>query len=233
MSISKIKNSLKNKSSKKRKIINEYFFKTKKGGYAENDQFIGVSVPEIRKIANENQNVKKYIIKKLLYSKIHEERMLSLIILINRYKKHKDEVYNFYITNIKQINNWDLVDISAPSILGSYIYEKKIDPIKKLKKFYSSNSIWERRISIVCTLYLIKKNIYKPTIYISKKLLSDKEDLIHKAIGWTLREVWKKNKNLIEIFITENYPKIHRTTLRYTIEKMEESKRKKILLMKY
>ena len=146
---------------------------------------------------------------------------------------HGAEVYNFYITNIKQINNWDLVDISAPSILGSYIYEKKIDPIKKLKKFYSSNSIWERRISIVCTLYLIKKNIYKPTIYISKKLLSDKEDLIHKAIGWTLREVWKKNKNLIEIFITENYPKIHRTTLRYTIEKMEESKRKKILLMKY
>ena len=152
--------------------------------------------------------------------------MLALIYLINEYDQKPKEVFNFYIKNIKQINNWDLVDISSPKILGRYIYEKKIDQLF-LKYLYNSKSMWERRISIVCTLYLIKKNIFKPTIYVSKKLLNDKEDLIHKAVGWMLREVWKKNENIIENFICTNYINIPRTTLRYTIEKMEEKKKKK------
>jgi len=232
MSFLEIKHSLQKKSSKNKKIKNEWFFKTKQGEYAEYDQFIGVSMPDIRNVSKEYQNINKKIIKELLYSKIHEERMLSLIILINRYEKHKDEVYNFYIKNIKQVNNWDLVDISSHKILGKYIYEKKLNPIKNLEKFYNSNSMWERRISIICTLYLIKKNIYQPTIYISKKLLSDKEDLIHKAVGWMLREIWKRDNQLIEDFIIKNYKKIHRTTLRYAIEKIENKKRKNILLMK-
>ena len=229
MSILKIKQLLQEKSSKKRKIKNEYFFKTKKGDYAEYDQFIGVSMPEIRKIAKNNQDIKEKVIKELLYSKIHEERMLSLIILINRYERYKDQIFNFYIKHINQVNNWDLVDVSCYNILGNYIYEKKLPAIKTLEKFYNSKSIWKKRISIVSTLYLIKKNIYKPTIYISKKLLSDKEDLIHKAIGWMLREVWKKDNQLIENFIIDNYKKINRTTLRYTIEKMDYYKRKTIL----
>ena len=233
MSISKIKTSLKKKSSKKRKAINESFFKTNKGDYADYDQFIGVSMPDIRKVAKEHHSIKEITIKELLYSDIHEERMLALIILINRYKKQKDQIYNFYIENITQINNWELVDVSCHSILGNYIYTKNLDPIKNLEKFYTSKSIWERRISIVSTLCLIKNDILKPTVYISKKLLSDKEDLVHKAVGWMLREVWKKDQKIIEDFIINNYKKINRTTLRYTIEKMDDKKRKKILSMKY
>jgi len=233
MSIIKIKSALKNKSSKKQKITNESFFKNKKGYYAEHDVFIGVCMPDIRIVAKEYQDVEKKIIKELIYSKIHEERMLALIMLINRYKKQKDKVYNFYINNIQQINNWDLVDVSSHKIIGNYIYTENLDAIKSLEKLYSSQSIWKRRISIVCTLFLIKKNIYKPTIYIAKKLLSDKEDLIHKSVGWMLREVWKKDNQIIEKFINQNYQKIHRTTLRYIIEKMEKNKRKKILSIKY
>ena len=233
--ISEIKNSLQEKSSKKRKITNEWFFKTKKGDYGEHDQFIGVSMPDIRKIANEYKDINKNLITKLLYSKIHEERSLSLIILVNKYRKHKKykkQVYDFYIKNINQVNNWDLVDFSCYNILGDYIYEKKIDPIKKLETFCDSNSMWERRISIVSTLHFIKKGIYNPTIQISKKLLSDKEDLIHKAVGWMLREVWKNDNKLIENFIIKHYKKIPRTTLRYTIEKMEQNKRKNFLSIK-
>ena len=229
MSFLDIKNQLKKKSSSNQKKINESFFKTKKGEYGENDYFIGLTMGQIREIAKKYDKVYFSSIKKLLYSKIHEERMLALIYLINEYDQKPKEVFNFYIKNIKQINNWDLVDISSPKILGRFIYERKIDPIIFLKYLYNSKSMWERRISIVCTLYLIKKNIFKPTIYVSKKLLNDKEDLIHKAVGWMLREVWKKNENIIENFICTNYINIPRTTLRYTIEKMEEKKRKKIL----
>jgi 3-methyladenine DNA glycosylase AlkD len=209
--ISKIKTSLQEKSSKKRKITNEWFFKTKKGDYAEHDQFIGVNMPDIRKIANEYKDINKNLITKLLYSKIHEERLLSLIILVNKYRKHKKykkQIYDFYIKNVNQVNNWDLVDVSCYNILGDYIYEQKKDPIKKLKTFCDSNSMWKRRISIVSTLYFIKKGIYNPTIQISKKLLSDKEDLIHKAVGWMLREVWKNDNKLIENFIIKHYEKI-------------------------
>ena len=228
MSFLDIKNQLKKKSSSNQKKINESFFKTQKGGYSENDYFIGLTMGQIREIAKKYDKVYFSTIKKLLYSKIHEERMLALIYLINQYDQKPKEVFNFYIKNIKQINNWDLVDISSPKILGRFIYEKKIDPIIFLKYLYNSKSMWERRVSIVCTLYLIKKNIFKPTIYISKKLLNDKEDLIHKAVGWMLREVWKKNENIIEDFICTNYINIPRTTLRYTIEKMEEKKKKNI-----
>ena len=227
MSFLDIKNQLKKKSSSNQKKINESFFKTQKGGYSENDYFIGLTMGQIREIAKKYDKVYFSTIKKLLYSKIHEERMLALIYLINEYDQKPKEVFNFYIKNIKQINNWDLVDISSPKILGRFIYEKKIDPIIFLKYLYNSKSMWERRVSIVCTLYLIKKNIFKPTIYISKKLLNDKEDLIHKAVGWMLREVWKKNEDIIEDFICTNYINIPRTTLRYTIEKMEEKKKKK------
>tara|TARA_B100000674_G_scaffold495647_1_gene523642 strand:+ start:1697 stop:2404 length:708 start_codon:yes stop_codon:yes gene_type:complete len=229
MSFLDIKNQLKKKSSSNQKKINKSFFKTQKGEYSENDYFIGLTMGQIRGIAKKYDKVYFSTIKKLLYSKIHEERMLALIYLINEYDQKPKEVFNFYIKNIKQINNWDLVDISSPKILGRFIYERKIDPIIFLKYLYNSKSMWERRISIVCTLYLIKKNIFKPTIYVSKKLLNDKEDLIHKAVGWMLREVWKKNENIIENFICTNYINIPRTTLRYTIEKMEEKKRKKIL----
>jgi len=229
--IHQIQEKLQEASSLKRKKANEWFFKTGKGQYGEYDQFIGVSMPDIRKIANDYKFLKRDIIKRLLYSKIHEERMLSVIILINQYKTsiNQKEIYNFYLKHINQVNNWDLVDVSSYKIIGSYIHRTKLKHIKTLINLSKSNSIWERRISIISTFFFIKKGIFQPTFTISKKLLLDKEDLIQKAIGWMLREIWKKNNKITEDFILQNYHKISRTTLRYSIEKMEENQRKKFL----
>jgi len=193
------------------------FFKNEKGQYGEGDIFLGVTVPTLRII------VKKYYkdislkdVQKLLNSKIHEYRLTALLILVEKYKEDKELVYNTYIKNFRNINNWDLVDLTAPKIMGDFLKDKNRDILYSLS---TSNNLWEKRISIVATFAFIKDNDFKDTLKISGILLKDEHDLIHKAVGWMLREVGKRNKDLEKEFLDKYYRIMPRTMLRYSIEK--------------
>jgi 3-methyladenine DNA glycosylase AlkD len=208
------------------------FFKAGKGEYAEGDMFNGVNVPNTRKIAKHFGNIGMDIIQELLYSKVHEERLCALLILIDRFEKgsekEKREIFDFYIRNIEQVNNWDLVDISAPKIVGGYLLNKSRKTLYKLAR---SKNLWKKRISIISTLSFIRRNNLKDTLEISGILLCDKHDLIQKAVGWILRELGKKDLNAEETFLKKNYKILARTTLRYAIERFPETKRQKYLNM--
>lgn len=227
-----VKIELKKYASAKRKKSNEWFFKTGKGEYGEGDKFIGVRVPDIRKIAEKFSDINIPEIKKLLYSNIHEERLAALLILVDQFYKsdenNKSKIYKFYLRNKSQINNWDLVDLSAHHIVGGYILN---NPKEKntLNMLAESKIMWDRRIAIISTLAFIRKNQISETLKLSKILLGDQEDLMHKAVGWMLREAWKKDTEKVEDFLMKNYNKLPRTTLRYAIERMEEKKRKNFL----
>jgi len=206
----------------------EWFFKTGPGEYGEGDIFIGVTLPDLRRIA------KKYIqcslneLEILLKSPVHEERLLALIILVNQYNKsvteNQKEIYNFYIVHISSINNWDLVDCSAPSIVGAYLYNK---PKTILNKMAASSNVWERRIAIISTFYFIKKHHAETSMTIASLLLHDTHDLIHKAVGWMLREVGKHcGEEIEEVFLKRYYQEMPRTMLRYSIERFPETKKK-------
>lgn len=206
------------------------FFKTGPGQYAEGDVFLGITVPETRKVAAEFKNLNFDEIKILLDSKYHEERLLGLVILTNQYQKadpkKKEEIFKAYKINIPRINNWDLVDVSCAQIIGAHLFEKDRAYLYKLSQ---SKNLWEKRIAIVSTLYFIRKKDFKDTLKICKTLLNDNHDLIHKACGWMLREVGKKDETVLEDFLIEHSKKMPRTMLRYAIEKFEEKKRKKFL----
>ncbi|MBW6442416.1 DNA alkylation repair protein [Patescibacteria group bacterium] len=213
--------------------ILQRFFKTGKGEYGEGEVFLGISVPDQRKISKEyysKLNLKD--LQRLLESKIHEHRLIALIILIEKYKKankskyEKREIVNFYLKNLSRVNSWDLVDISAPKILGDFILKEKSSLLRDLAK---SENLWERRISVVSTYAFIKKNILGETLAISEILLNDQHDLIHKAVGWMLRELGKRNKSVLELFLLPRYKKMPRTMLRYAIEKFSPEERKRYL----
>ena len=203
------------------------FFKTEKGQYGEGDVFIGIPVPEQRKVA------KKYIglsfdeLLELLRSKIHELRLTALLILILKYSKaddsEKEIIYNFYLKNTKFVNNWDLVDLTAPKIVGDYLVYRDRSILFELVK---SVSLWERRIAVLATFCFIKNNDFNDAFSISKVLIKDKHYLIHKAVGWMLREIGKRDKKALEEFLMKYYKQMPRTMLRYAIEKFEEEKRK-------
>jgi 3-methyladenine DNA glycosylase AlkD len=220
-------------ATKERAKASAWFFKTGKGQYGEGDVFIGVTVPNQRIVAKKFEDVSLSEIKKLLDSKIHEHRLTAILILTTKFKKGTDskkkEIYNFYIKNIKCINNWDLVDASASYIAGTYLYDKNRTILYRLVK---SKNMWERRIAIVATMYFISKGDFKDTIEISKLLISDKEDLLHKAVGWMLREVGKMDRGALVDFLNEYASKLPRTALRYSIEHFKESDRKKFMKMK-
>jgi len=236
ISAEKLEIVLKEFASEKRKKTNEWFFKTGKGQYGEGDIFIGVAMPDIRKAIKPFINLPFEEIRALLNSPLHEVRMAGVLILTENTKKatkKKDintlkQIANFYLENRKGINNWDLIDVSVHYVLGNAILNG-IFSLDLLEKLSLSSSLWDRRMSIVATWVFIRKSDVYPTISLSKNLLSDNEDLIHKAVGWMLRESWKKEPEIIEDFLVEHYDQIPRTTLRYAIEKMEESKRKGFL----
>ncbi|HLD98437.1 MAG TPA: DNA alkylation repair protein [Candidatus Nanoarchaeia archaeon] len=224
-----IKKDLKLLSNSEKITIYQNFFKTGKGQYGEGDIFIGVTVPNTRKIAKKYRKISLEVISKLLDSKIHEERLLGVLILVEKYQKISDDkIFLFYKKHNKKINNWDLVDLSADKIVGNYYYKNK-DKINNLYKLAKSDNLWERRTSIVSTFYFIKNNNFKPTIDISLLLMNDRHDLIHKAVGWMLREVGKRNKKILLEFLNKNYRKMPRTMLRYSIEKFSEKERQKYL----
>ena len=225
-----VQKELHKKSNKEKAKILQGFFKTKKGEYGEGDIFLGVVVPEQREIAKKYQELNLIEIQKLLKSKYHEERLTALIILTYKYEKtkketEKKEIYEFYLSNTKYINNWDLVDLSAPKIIGNYLLENK----KYLKILYSlakSTNMWEKRISILATFPFIKNNEFEDSIKLSEIFLKEKHDLMHKAVGWMLREVGKKDEKVLTEFLDKHYKEMSRTMLRYSIEKFDEEKRK-------
>lgn len=207
------------------------FFKTKEGQYGEHDRFIGVTVPTLRKIAKTYYNLSKDDLGGLIKSKFNEERFLALVILINQYQKasnnDKKFSYEFYIDNIKYVNNWNLVDASAHHIIGAYLWDKDKEYLFKLAK---SENLWERRIAMVATWYFIRKNELNLTFKIVQLLLNDKHDLIHKAVGWMLREAGKKDEKQLIDFLNQHISQMPRTTLRYAVERfMPEIRRYYIL----
>lgn len=204
-------------------------FKTGKGEYSEGDIFLGIPNPVIRNIAKNNKDISYEDISYFIKSPIHEHRLFAVICLVAKYKKDKEKVYKLYLSKIKYVNNWDIVDLSTPHIIGQYILENK-EERSKIEHMCESKNMWFRRISVLATFPQIKKKDFDMALRIIKRLLSDKEDLIHKACGWALREIYKKDSLVLEKFLKENYDSIPRTTLRYAIEHMEETKRKKYLL---
>ena len=203
------------------------FFKTGKGEYGEGDIFLGIKVPEQRKLVGKYyKELSLQDTEKLIASKIHEQRLTGLLILVAKYKKTdpdgKNKIYKLYLKNAKNINNWDLVDLSAPNIVGNFLLEKDR---KILYKFSKSKNLWERRISILATFEFIRNKQFADSLKIAEILLHDKHDLIHKAVGWMLRELGKRDQSLEEQFLEENSFKMPRTMLRYAIEKFPENKR--------
>ncbi|MDP6163941.1 MAG: DNA alkylation repair protein [Candidatus Thioglobus sp.] len=222
----KIINELKILATEERKRTNEWFFKTEKGSYGYGDIFIGVTVPDIRKISKKFSSIISLSeTKKLIQSPIHEVRLCALIILVNQYKNdNPDEIFDFYIQNISYINNWDLVDTSAPYITGDYFY-RNTKKRNMMFEFSKSESLWIRRISIISTFYFIRNNEFSETLEIAKTLINDEQDLIHKAVGWMLREVYKRDEGLVKTFLRSNYDQLPRVMLRYAIEKMDKVER--------
>ena len=226
-SLPQLKKELQKLANPKQAEVLQRFFKTGKGEYGEGDIFLGIKVPIQREVANKFQELSLKDIEKLLDSKIHEHRMMALFVLIKQYKKGdentKKKIFNFYLKNTKRINNWDLVDLSAPKIVGDYLLDKPRNVLYKLAK---SNNLWEKRIAIISTWIIIRNNEFDDTLKIAKILLNDKHDLIHKAVGWMLREVGKRDQKLEEEFLQKYYLRMPRVMLRYAIEKFEEEKRK-------
>lgn len=222
-----IKKALNSLANPNKALLLKRYFKTGKGQYGYGDKFLGITVPQQRKIAKQYQDIELVELEKLLSSKIHEHRFTALEILIFKYEKSnlkdKAKLVSFYLKNKKYINNWDLVDTSAPYILGSYLLDKDRSILYKLA---DSKNIWERRVAIVSTFAFIRNNDFKDSLDLSKKFLSDKHDLIHKATGWMLREIGKRSVYTLEDFLN-NYSEIMpRMMLGYAIERLPEEKRK-------
>ena len=228
--ISELRAKIKSLADEKVAETMRWFFKTGRGEYGEGDVFVGLKVPVQRKLAREFRHLSLDELKELLCSSIHEERLISLFISIDKYYKgdegNREAIFKFYLKNRNGINNWDLVDISAPKIIGKHLINKDRS---LLFKFALSKNLWERRIAILSTQEFIKNNDYLATLRLAEMLLKDKHDLIHKAVGWMLREVGKKDLNMEENFLGTHYKKMPRTMLRYAIEMFPETKRKKYL----
>lgn len=229
---------LKKVSSPQKAQILQKFFKTGLGEYGEGDIFLGVTVPQQREIVKKYWEIDLKNVEKLLQTKIHEYRLTALLILVKKFEqalKEKDskkqkQILELYLKNIKYINNWDLVDLTAPNIVGNYLLDKDRSVLYRL---VVSPNLWARRISILATYAFIKKGEYKDTLKIAEILLKDQEDLIQKAVGWMLREVGKRiSQDIEESFLKKYYQIMPRTMLRYAIERFEEVKRKKYLMNK-
>ena len=216
--------------NKQKAVILARFFKTGKGEYGEGDQFLGITVPVSRSIAKKYKELHFSDIKELLTSEVHEERLVALLILVHNFtfgdENRKREIYNYYLTHAKFINNWDLIDLTAEKIVGEFLLGKSIEVLEKLA---TSDNLWERRIAIISTYQFIKNNRFEETFKIAKILISDKHDLIHKAVGWMLREVGKRSLVVEKNFLKKYYRRMPRTMLRYAIERFPIDLRKAYL----
>lgn len=226
MSIDEVRSKLKALGDPKRAAVSQRFFKTGPGECGEGDIFLGVRVPDLRKVAKgADATVADALL--LLKSPVHEERLVALLILIRLFSKGAEPVqkciFKAYLKNTGYINSWDLVDLSAEHIVGAYLDDKERAPIYRLAE---SRSVWERRMAMMATFHYIKKRDYADSLKVAEKLLSDKEDLIHKATGWMLREIGKRDMAVEEGFLNEHCKVMPRTMLRYAIERFSEGKRR-------
>ena len=245
--LNEVKQDLKKLADPKKAAVLRRFFKTGKGEYGEGDEFIGVKVPDQRQVAKKYQDEDLNTVQKLLDSKTHEHRLTGLLILVRQYeraRRHKDEeemlgLVNFYLANLKHVNNWDLVDLSAPKILGDYLWQiksqkiaaKSID-IDLLYNLAKSKILWKRRIAVLSTYPFIKEGDFEDILKISRRRLRDKQDLIQKAVGWMLREVGKQDKKTLLKFLNKYHQRMPRTMLRYAIERLDDKERNKYLKTK-
>ena len=225
--ISRIYNALVTRSDEEKKIVLPRFFKTGEGQYGEGDKFLGVTVPNIREVAKEFKDANFDVITELIHSPWHEMRMCALLILVNNSKKEvTKDTFDFYLSQTKHINNWDLVDLSAPQIVGKFLFDKDRDILYKLAE---SDLLWDNRIAIVSTLTFIRNNDLDDTYRLSLKMMSHKHDLMHKAIGWMLREAGKRDSKRLYDFVMANKSIMPRTMLRYSIEKFDTETRKELM----
>jgi 3-methyladenine DNA glycosylase AlkD len=228
MILNNLKKDLKKFANPKRAKVNQWFFKTGKGEYGEGDVFIGLTMPDVRKIAKKYIHLSIKEVEQLLHSKIHEHRMVALVIWTYQFEKAdnktREKIYKAYLKNTKWINNWDLVDVTTPGIVGMFLLDKDRKILYDLAK---SKNLWEKRIAILATFAFINKNKEsKDTLKIAEILLDDEHDLIHKGVGWMLREVGKRvSQQKEEEFLRKHYKKMPRTMLRYAIERFDEKKR--------
>ena len=215
-------------SDPKRAQKSASFFKTSKGEYGEGDVFIGIDVPTLRTLAKRYETLTLEDVYQVLSSPIHEERLLALFILIGKYQdkqataSEQQAIFDFYIEQVQYVNNWDLVDLSAYQIVGDYLKNKDK---WLLDTFAASNNLWKRRIAMVATFCYIRENHFVDALRIAKTLLQDPHDLIHKAVGWMLREIGKRDQEIEEQFLHQHYKIMPRTMLRYAIERFPESLR--------
>lgn len=221
--LKELKKEIQELGSPERAEHSQRFFKTGPGEYGEGDVFLGLTVPEQRKIAGK-YNLSFEEIQELLDSEIHEHRLIGLFILTRN--KNKEGAFRFYLKNTKRINNWDLVDCSAHKIVGAFLLDKDRKILYDLAR---SDNLWEKRISIISTFAFIDKHEFDDSLAIAEILLNDSHDLIHKAVGWVLREIGKKDLAVEEKFLKKHYKNMPRTMLRYAIERFEEKKRQKYL----
>jgi 3-methyladenine DNA glycosylase AlkD len=207
-------------------VFLQRFFKTGPGQYGEGDHFLGIRVPMTRKLAREFADLPLGDIEKLLHDRWHEARLLALVLFVSQYARggaaEKDRIFRLYLANTNRINNWDLVDMSAAGIVGAHLETRDRAPLDRLAR---SKSLWERRIAIVATYWFIRHGEFDDTLRIAATLLGDSHDLIHKAVGWMLREVGKRDERVLETFLDEHASEMPRTALRYSIERMSPAKR--------
>jgi 3-methyladenine DNA glycosylase AlkD len=207
-------------------LFAQRFFKTGAGEYGEGDLFRGIRVPVLRTLSRTLDDTPLPEVMLLLNSAFHEERLLALLLLMRRFVKGDEaaqqRIYQLYLANTRFINNWDLVDVSAEHIVGSFLFSRQRTPLYRLA---GSCNIWERRIAITATFHFIRRGEFLDTLALSEKLLQDKEELIHKATGWMLREVGKRNMLSLEVFLLRHYHRMPRVMLRYAIERFPEERR--------
>lgn len=230
MSLEKIREELEASGDASGASILQKFFKTGPGGYGEGDVFRGIRIPALRKLSAKYQDLSLPHVEQLLHSAFHEDRMLAVLMLVRRYQKGdeatKRQVYRLYLKNRKFINNWDLIDVSAPHVVGAFLWDKDREVLYRLAQ---SNNLWDRRIAIISTFYFIRRGEFGETLTVARMLLLDAEDLIHKATGWMLREVGNRNLRIEEDFLRDCYQQMPRTMLRYAIEKFPEIRRRQYL----
>jgi len=219
-----VQSDLQELADKKRAKLLQWYFKTGKGEYGDGDIFIGLTVPQVRVIAKKYRDLPLGDVEELLHNKIHEYRLTAVIILT--YKKLTKEIVDLYLKNTKHINNWDLVDLSSHAILGTYLFDK---PRTILYKLVKSKNIWERRIAVISTFAFLRAGDISDSLKIAELLRNDPHDLMHKAVGWMLREVGKRREKALIDFLAEQYKQMPRIMLRYAIEKFSPARREKYL----
>ena len=230
MTSPEIQKRLRRFATRDKAAILQRFFKTGPGQYGEGDKFLGVVVPDIRKVMKEFRDAPLPEVAKLLRSEWHEDRLLALLILVDQFErgdeKLRDKIYALYLRSTRYINNWDLVDLTAPKIVGAHLNGGSRS---LLHRFVRSRSLWERRIAILATFHFIRQDDFSDALALAESLLGDEQDLMHKAVGWMLREVGKRDAQALEGFLKKHHRAMPRTALRYAIERFPEAKRKQYL----